>query len=91
MEKRPLEGVKVIQLCWAGVGVYTLNFLSHYGATTIRVETSTYPDPVRVFEPYAPTYKPGEPIGLERSVFYSITHTAPELGMVLNLKQPEEM
>jgi benzylsuccinate CoA-transferase BbsF subunit len=89
VEKRPLEGVKVIQLCWAGVGVYTLNFLSHYGATTIRVETSTYPDPVRVFEPYAPTYKPGEPIGLERSVFYSITHTAPELGMVLNLKQPE--
>ena len=89
MEKKPLEGVKVIQLCWAGVGVYTCNFLSHYGATTIRVETSTYPDPVRVFEPTAPTCKPGEPVGLERSVFYSITHTAPELGMVLNLKQPE--
>ena len=89
MNKRPLEGVKVIQLCWAGVGVYTLSFLSHYGATTIRVETSTSPDPVRVFEPYAPTYKKGEPIGLERSAFYSITHTAPELGMALNLKQPE--
>ncbi|HSW58416.1 MAG TPA: CoA transferase [Dehalococcoidales bacterium] len=91
MEKRPLEGVKVIQLCWAGVGVYTTNFLSHYGATTVRVETSTYPDPVRTFEPYAPTNQPGEPVGLERSVFYSITHTAPELGMVLNLKQPESM
>jgi benzylsuccinate CoA-transferase BbsF subunit len=89
LQKRPLEGVKVVQLCWAGVGVFTLNFLSYYGATTIRVETSTYPDPVRVFEPFAPTYKPGEPIGLERSAFYSITHTAPELGMVLNLKQPE--
>jgi benzylsuccinate CoA-transferase BbsF subunit len=91
VENRPLEGVKVIQLCWACVGVYTTNYLSHYGATTVRVETSTYPDPVRTFEPYAPTTKPGEPVGLERSVFYSITHTAPELGMVLNLKQPESL
>lgn len=89
MEKLPFEGVKIIQLCWAGVGVFTLNNLSHYGATTIRVETSTYPDPVRVWEPFAPTYKPGEPVGLERSAFYSITHSAPEMGIVLNLKQPE--
>jgi len=89
LKKRPLEGVKVVQLCWAGVGVYISNFLSHFGATTIRVETAVSPDPVRVFEPFAPTAKPGEPVGLERSAFYSITHTAPELGMVLNLKQPE--
>jgi len=87
--KKPLEGVKVVQLCWAGVGVYTLNFLSHYGATTIRVESGVAPDPVRVWEPWAPTYKKGEPPGLERSVFFSITHTAPELSITLNLKQPE--
>jgi benzylsuccinate CoA-transferase BbsF subunit len=87
--KRPLEGVKILQLCWAGVGVFTLNFLTHYGAETIRVETSTYPDPVRVFEPFAPTHKLGEPVGLERSVFYSITHSAPEKGILLNLKKPE--
>ena len=89
MEKRPLEGVKVIQLCWAGVGVFTLNYLSNYGATTIRVETATHPDPVRVFEPFAPTNKPGEPVGLERSTFYSITHPAPEIGISLNFRQPE--
>lgn len=88
MQKKPFEGVKVLQLCWAGVGVFTLNFLSHYGATTIRVETSTYPDPVRVFEPFAPTNEPGKPVGLERSAFYAITHSAPEYGMVLNLKKP---
>jgi benzylsuccinate CoA-transferase BbsF subunit len=89
VEKRPFEGVKILQLCWAGVGVFTLNFLSHYGATTIRVETSSHPDPVRVFEPVAPTFKEGEPVGLERSAFYSITHTAPELGIALNFKHPE--
>jgi crotonobetainyl-CoA:carnitine CoA-transferase CaiB-like acyl-CoA transferase len=86
--KKPFEGINLIQLCWAGVGVYTCNYLSHYGATTIRVETSTRPDPVRLFAPFAPT-KPGEPLGLERSAFFSITHTAPEMGISLNFKQPE--
>jgi len=86
---KPFEGVKLIQLCWAGVGVYTCNYLSHYGATTVRVETATRPDPVRLFAPYAPTAKPGEPLGLERSAFFSITHTAPEYGIALNFKQPE--
>ncbi|HJX12050.1 MAG TPA: CoA transferase [Dehalococcoidales bacterium] len=89
MTKRPFEGVKVVQLCWAGVGVYTLNYLTHFGATTVRVETATRPDPVRLFAPYAPTNKPGEPVGLERSAFFSITHTAPEYGIALNFKQPE--
>jgi benzylsuccinate CoA-transferase BbsF subunit len=89
MDKKPFEGVKLVQLCWAGVGVYTCNYLSHYGATTIRVETGTRPDPVRLFAPYAPTNKPGEPVGLERSVFYSITHTAPEMDIALNFKHPE--
>ena len=81
--------MKILQLCWAGVGVYSLNFLSHYGATTIRVETATRPDPVRCFAPFAPTSKEGEPVGLERSAFFSITHTAPEYGISLNFKHPE--
>jgi len=87
--KKPFEGVKIVQLCWAGVGVYTLNYLSHFGATTVRVETATRPDPVRLFAPFAPTQKEGEPLGLERSAFFSITHTAPEYGISLNFKQPE--
>jgi benzylsuccinate CoA-transferase BbsF subunit len=91
MDKRPFEGVKLVQLCWAGVGVYTCNYLSHYGTTTVRVETATRPDPVRLFAPYAPTNKPGEPVGLERSAFYSITHTAPELDIALNFKHPEAL
>ncbi len=89
MTKKPFEGVKIVQLCWAGVGVYTLNYLSHFGATTVRVETATRPDPVRLFAPFAPTQKEGEPLGLERSAFFSITHTAPEYGISLNFKQPE--
>jgi benzylsuccinate CoA-transferase BbsF subunit len=89
--KKPFEGIKLVQLCWAGVGVYTCNYLSHYGATTIRVETSTRPDPVRLFAPYAPTNQPGEPVGLERSAFFTITHTAPEMDISLNFKQPEAL
>jgi benzylsuccinate CoA-transferase BbsF subunit len=44
---------------------------------------------VRLFAPFAPTNKPGEPVGLERSAFFSITHTAPEMDISLNFKQPE--
>ncbi len=88
MTKQPFEGVKLLQLCWAGVGVYTCNYLSHFGATTIRVETATRPDPVRQFAPFAPAPE-GEPVGLERSAFFSITHTAPEMGIALNFKKPE--
>ncbi len=91
-DKKPFAGVKLIQLCWAGVGVYTCNYLSHYGATTIRVESSTRPDPVRLFAPLAPdNNKPGKNAGLERSTFFSITHTAPELCISLNFKQPEAL
>ena len=57
MTRKPFEGVKIVQLCWAGVGVYTLNYLSHYGATTIRVETATRPDPVRLFARSPPRTK----------------------------------
>ncbi|MFA5308462.1 MAG: CoA transferase [Dehalococcoidales bacterium] len=87
--KKPFEGIKLVQLCWAGVGVYTCNYLSHYGATTIRVETATRPDPVRLFAPFAATNKPGEALGLERSAFFSITHTAPEMDIALNFKTAE--
>jgi crotonobetainyl-CoA:carnitine CoA-transferase CaiB-like acyl-CoA transferase len=88
-DKKPFEGVKLIQLCWAGVGVYTCNYLSHYGATTIRVETATRPDPVRLFAPLAPNDKQGKNAGLEKSAFFSITHTAPEMCIALDFKHPE--
>lgn len=89
MNRQPFQGINVLELCWAGVGVFTLNFLSHYGATTIRVETATRPDPIRCFEPFAATNSADEPIGLERSAFYSITHCAPEMDILLDLKKPE--
>jgi crotonobetainyl-CoA:carnitine CoA-transferase CaiB-like acyl-CoA transferase len=87
--KKPFEGIKLVQLCWAGVGVYTCNYLSHYGATTIRVETATRPDPVRLFAPLAPNDKQGKNAGLEKSAFFSITHTAPEMCISLDFKHPE--
>jgi crotonobetainyl-CoA:carnitine CoA-transferase CaiB-like acyl-CoA transferase len=88
-DKRPFEGIKLVQLCWAGVGVYTCNYLSHYGTTTIRVETATRPDPVRLFAPLAPSDKQGKNAGLEKSAFFSITHTAPEMCISLDFKHPE--
>ena len=89
MEKRPFEGIKVIDFCLAGVGVFILNFLSHYGATTVRVESRTRPDLIRATPPFAQTYAKGENPGLERSSTYACTHPAKEYGMSLNLKHPK--
>ncbi len=89
MEKRPFEGIKVVDLCFAGVGVFILNYLAHYGATTVRVESARRPDTIRSLPPFAPTYAEGENPGLERSGYYSLTHPAPEYGISLNLSHPK--
>ena len=48
MEKKPFDGINFLDFTWAGVGPFTGNFLTYYGATTIRVETATRPDPIRI-------------------------------------------
>jgi benzylsuccinate CoA-transferase BbsF subunit len=89
MQTRPYEGLKVIDFCWSGVGVFMLNFLGYYGATIVRVESSTYPDPVRAVPPFAPTYSVDEKPGLERSAVFSTTHVVKEYDLTLNMKNPK--
>jgi benzylsuccinate CoA-transferase BbsF subunit len=89
MEKRPYEGLKVIDFCWAGAAVFTLNFLGYFGATIVRVESATTPDPIRLGIPYAPTYPEGENPGLERSAVFAGTHVVKEHDLTLNMKHPK--
>ena len=37
--------LKVADFCWVGVGPIVGRILAEYGATVIRVESSTRPDP----------------------------------------------
>jgi benzylsuccinate CoA-transferase BbsF subunit len=90
MEKQPFDGINFLEFTWAGVGPFTGNFLTYYGAKTIRVETSTRPDPVRIsMTPKEREGGPGKYPWLEYGAAYHITHPVYKYDITLNLKNPK--
>jgi len=87
MERKPFEGIKVLDLCWSGAGVFIINLLAHYGATVIRVESARRPDPIRHVLTYT-DYSGDDPHALELSPTFAFTHPAPKMGLDLNMKDP---
>lgn len=87
MEKRPFEGLNVIEFAWAGVGPFTANFLGYYGATIIRVESASRIDPVRLEHDFIEEKNPGP----EHSPIFAHTHPVKKLDISLNLKHPGAM
>ncbi len=85
MDKKPFEGIKLLSYTWAGVGTFTGNFLGYYGATIIRVESASRPDPVRVSRDSVAQNE----FALESSPIFAHTHMVKELGISLNLKHPK--
>ena len=84
MEKRPFDGVKILDFTWVGVGPYSINHLSYYGATMIKVESAARPDPLRHGTPY----KDGIP-GPERSYYFAYAHPVKSYDITLNLNHPK--
>lgn len=59
--KQIMEGVKVADFAWVGVGPIVSKALAEHGATVIRVESHRNPDPLRFAFPFKdgiPGYKP---------------------------------
>ena len=79
-KKMPFEGVNILDLTWMGVGPFSINYLIYYGATAIKVESASRPDPLR----HATPYKDGIP-GLERSYYFAYTHPVESYNISLNL------
>ena len=52
MDKKPLEGIKVLDFCWVAVGPMTTRYLAEYGATVIRVESGKRPETLRRAAPF---------------------------------------
>ena len=50
-EKGVFDGIKIVSFAWAIVGALTMKYLADYGATVIRIESSTYPDANRLNAP----------------------------------------
>ncbi len=85
-KKLALEGVKVVDFSWYGVGPQTARHLGDNGAEVIRVESaSTNPDGLRLSGPF----RDGVP-GLNRSGYYA-NQNPNKYGLTLNLKNPKAL
>ena len=95
-EKRPFDGLKVLDFTWGGVGPFQSNFLAYYGAIVIRIESASRPDITRQ-DGYS------NPLRLEDAEFaaidkrtlleygptFALTHPVKKYGMCLNIRRPE--
>ena len=79
----PLDGVKVLEFTWVIAGPWGTRYLADYGATVVKVESTTRVDTLRTIAPY----KDHVP-GAERSAAYA-TVNAGKLGITLNLTHPK--
>jgi benzylsuccinate CoA-transferase BbsF subunit len=90
MANLPFTGLKVIDMSWSGAAVFIMNYLGHYGATIVRVESMRQPDPIRRVYTYTDVTN-DSPNALARSAYFAFTHSAPKYGMTLDLKNPQAL
>lgn len=79
----PLEGVKVADFSWIGVGPITAKALADHGATVVHIESDSPPDRLRLVGPF----KDDIP-GIDRCQFFGSFNTS-KLSLHLDLKQPD--
>jgi benzylsuccinate CoA-transferase BbsF subunit len=83
MRPRFLEGVRFVDLTWAGAGPFSTKVFSDFGAEVIKVESVSRADPVRLGAPF----KDGV-AGLNRSGYFASRNTGKK-SLALNLKQED--
>jgi len=82
MMDKALEGIKVVDFCWAFAGPFIGAYLGDYGAEVVKVESGSRPDITRVTAPY----KDGI-TGINRSGCFLVVNNS-KYGVTLNLKHP---
>jgi benzylsuccinate CoA-transferase BbsF subunit len=82
MNKKVFEDLKIVAFSWAMVGPLTLKFFADYGATVIRIETSTRPCVTRTSAPF----KDNE-AGINRSGYFN-HFSANMMSLSLNMRNP---
>lgn len=93
--KRPFEGLKVLDFTWGGVGPFQGNWLAYYGAMIVRIESALRPDVTRqggnvnpkLMEKFAEELKDPRK-RLEFGPAFAVTHPVKKYGMSLNLNHP---
>jgi crotonobetainyl-CoA:carnitine CoA-transferase CaiB-like acyl-CoA transferase len=82
-DRLPLEGVKVADFSWIGVGPITAKALADHGATVVHVESDNPPDRLRLVGPFKDDVS-----GINRCQFFGAFNTS-KLSLQLDLKHPE--
>lgn len=82
-EKRPLDGIKVLDFSATVLGPTVTRYLADHGATVVRVESITHPETTRMATPYA-----GMEPGINRSGYFA-THNAGKLSLSLDMRKPK--
>ena len=77
-----LQGIKVADFSWIGVGPWTVRFLADHGAEVIHVESTTRPDMLRLTPPFKDRIA-----GLNRNA-YQAKFNVNKYGITLNLSHP---
>jgi len=83
VENNVFSGITIVSFAWAIVGPLTMKFFADYGATVIRIESSTYPDANRIS---APMKEGGS--GLNRGGYYNY-YNSNMYSMALNMSHPK--
>jgi len=78
----PLEGVKVADFSWIGVGPITAKSLADHGATVIHIESESPADRLRLVGPFK-----DDIAGINRCQFFGSFNTS-KLSLQLDLKNP---
>jgi benzylsuccinate CoA-transferase BbsF subunit len=90
--KRPFEGINVLEFAWGGAGPGAVNWLAYHGATVIRIDSISRPDPFRTTPPYHET-SPDDLLkkggALERSGTFAHTHPVKKYDIGLNIRLPK--
>lgn len=81
---RPFGGLKVADFSWAVVGPVITRYLAIYGATVVRIESSTRPDVIRT----TPPFRDGGLTDLDCGAYFASVN-ASKLGIGLDLRHPK--
>ncbi len=82
-DRRPLDGVKVLDFSATVLGPTVTRYLADQGATVVKVESITHPETTRTATPYTDR----EP-GINRSGYFA-THNAGKLSLSLDMRKPK--
>jgi crotonobetainyl-CoA:carnitine CoA-transferase CaiB-like acyl-CoA transferase len=83
MSRPPLDGIRVVDFCWAWAGPYGTLQLAHLGADVIRIESAKRLCPSRLIPPW-----PDNESGVNRAGYFN-QYNQGKRSLTLDLKAPE--